>query len=368
MAEPSKGTTLTGRLRAAVPLMFGGVTGILLVRIVPSDDLARFLLQLLVALFVYVSCHEAGHALAAVHQGFRILTFSVWPLAWQLRAGKWHVKFVGVPRALGYVAAVPADATNLRHRMLVYVAGGPVASLITAVLAGTAIQVASRPWLVDELKVIAYLATASFLAGLFPYRGKLFFNDAARFWMLWNGKAEAERFSCLLLLSSASRNGVRPRDLNPELVDRLSGGPADGTVDWLGSALIRYNVLIDSGRVDDAYNALQQILNADLDARVREILNLQAAWLEARFRRDLEAACAWMKLTPGRGRPDDGYQNTLARAKAAIAFLEHRYEDAEAAARLSLRHLAKIDDLGAATVIRERTEELLAEINAAKRQ
>jgi hypothetical protein len=367
MAAGSR-TRLTKKLQQASLLILGGALGLGVVWLVPADNLPLFLLQMFSALYIYVALHEAGHAVAAVHQGFRLLSFSVWPIALQRRSGSWRVKWLGKIRAFGFVAADPVSAVDLRKRMIVFVAGGPIATAITALVAGLVLLAARTSWpdwVVDEIKLIAFWSATSFLTGLIPYRGKLVMNDAARLQMLRKGGAEMERFGSLLLLTSASRSGVRPRELNAELVEQLPG-PADGTVDWLASALIRYNVLFDSGRIEEAYNAFQQILKTDLDPGIREVLNLQAAWLEARFCHDLEAARAWMKATPDRGRRDPGYQNTRARAEAAIAFLEHRYEDAAAAARLSLRHLDKIDDAGGVIVIRENIEVLLAEIAEAR--
>jgi hypothetical protein len=367
MAASSR-TGFTNKAQQAALLIVGGALGLAMVWLVPADNLPLFLLQMFSALFIYVGLHEAGHAIAAVHQGFRLLTFSVWPMALQRRSGSWRVKWLGKIRAFGFVAADPVSAVDLRKRMIVFVAGGPIATAITALVAGLVVLTvrASWPhWAVDEINLIAFWSATSLVAGLIPYRGKLVMNDAARLQMLRRGGAEVQRFCSLLLLTSASRSGVRPRELNAELVAKLAG-PEDGTVDWLVSALIRYNVLIDNGRIEEAFNAFHQVLNTDLDPSVRDVLNLQAACLEALFHRDLEAARAWMKAGPERGRKDDGYQNTLLRAKAAIAFLEHRYDDAEAAARSSLRHLDKIDDAGGVIVIRESIERLLAEIAEAR--
>ncbi|HLW77494.1 MAG TPA: hypothetical protein VKS01_10920, partial [Bryobacteraceae bacterium] len=60
------------------------------------------------------------------------------------------------------------------------------------------------------------------------------------------------------------------------------------------------------------------------------------------------------------------YQNTLLRAQAGIAFLERRLDDAEKLARRSMEYCDQLDDRGAVQVIREKTEELIAEIAAAR--
>jgi hypothetical protein len=275
---------------------------------------------------------------------------------------------MGRPRCLGFVAADPVHASDLRRRMIGFVAGGPVATAITAVLATLmllGVRGAWPKWAEDEITLIAYLAGSTFLLGLIPYSGKLMTSDAARLRMLWKDGPESLRFCSLMLLINASRSGVRPRELNPELVATLPG-PADGSMDWLTAELFYYNVLIDNGRVQDAHSVLMRILDADLHPQVRGIVQLQAVWFEAKFNHDLAAARARMAKVAASQRKDDGYLNTLLRARAGIALLERRLDDAETLAHQSLRHCDKIEELGAVTLIREKTEELLAEIAAAR--
>jgi hypothetical protein len=127
-----------------------------------------------------------------------------------------------------------------------------------------------------------------FVVGLIPLTGKFAVSDSARIRVLSKDGPECDRWCAVMLLAGASRSGVRPRDMNPQLIGQ-SPGPADGSGDWIVASLFRYNSLIDT-----------------------------------------------------------------------------ELEDAQRDARESLIYCYRIDDLGAVITIRERTEELLREINDAR--
>ncbi len=335
-------------------------------KIFPYDN-PFFLPIWIVVAYLHVTLHELGHVVAALAGRMRIVTFSVWPIALQRRGDSWRWRRGGSLRVAGFVAVDPVTATDLRRRMILMVAGGPIATLLTFVVALLLVLLSSPQWptwLVDGSKLLAFLGGLTFLLGLIPVSSKSAVSDAARIRMLSKATPQADRFCTLLVLLGASRAGMRPRDLNPELIATLPG-PDDGSGDWIASSLTRYNFLVDTDRIEEARVALNSVLESKLPQPLRDMLALQAAWFEAKFRHDLSAARKWMPAKPA-NRKDAAYRNTLLRAQAAIAFLEGRLDDAERLAQESLEQGKRIDELGAATVIRERTEELLAEIRNAR--
>ncbi len=337
-----------------------------LAKLLPFDD-PYFLPLFCTAAFLVIALHELGHVVAAKAQGFRILTYAVSPFALQCRGETWRLRWSPSLRVGGFVAVDPVTTHHVRRRTMIMVAGGPLGSLMTALIGAAAGFIAGPRlpvWLTDELKTVGFLSTIIFVIGLIPLPSKLVVNDAARILMLRKPGPRADRFCTLLALIGASRSGIRPRDFNPELVAALPG-PADASPDWIGASLIRYNVLIDTNRIEEAREALLAVLNADIHPQLREMLALQAAWFEAKFRHDLDAARKWMPAKLSK-RSDPPYRNTLLRAQAGIAFLEGRLDDAGKLARESLEVGKRIDDIAAATQIRERTEELLSEIDAAR--
>jgi hypothetical protein len=83
-----------------------------------------------------------------------------------------------------------------------------------------------------------------------------------------------------MLLLAAMNSGVRNRDYNPELIAQLPGS-ADGSRDWTASSLIRYSVLLDTGKLNEAYPVLISVLEHNLEPKAREVLVRQSAWLRA---------------------------------------------------------------------------------------
>jgi hypothetical protein len=338
--------------------------------VLPVNDTPLFLPLLIVAACVDVALHEAGHAIAAVGNGFRIRGFGVWPVALNCTNSGWRIRWMGKTLCMGFVAAEPVNAADLRKRMIAFVAGGPIASVITALVAGALYAGAQHyvqlsNWIRVELALISYLAATSFLLGLIPYRSRLLASDAARLKMLWRDKPEGNRFCALMLLAKASCSGVRPRDFNPELIASLDL-PEDGSSDWATAQLFLGNYLMDTGKIEEACSVYLRVLDGDLHVQVRNALQLHAVWVEAKYHRDLSAARDWMERTQILNRKDDGYLNSLTRARAGIAFLSNRLDDAESQARESLKYCDKLDDAGSAILIREKTLELLADIAAAR--
>src|SRR5579864_248452 len=142
------------KLKLFLQVALGVAIGIAIPRVVPPEH-AFFLPALISGLFVYVTLHEAGHAIAAVSQGFRITTFCVWPLAWRRTAKSWRIRFIR-PSAFGFVGVDVNQADHLRRRAMILVAGGPAASAITAMAAIAIAWVASErwpEWSIDELKM-----------------------------------------------------------------------------------------------------------------------------------------------------------------------------------------------------------------------
>ena len=124
---------------ALIGLAVAGVGGGLVLEVVdrmePEGSGALVLLALPLALFVAIGVHEGGHLLGGRLAGFRAYFLLVGPLRLERTVQGWRV---GVNGRLstwgGLAAAAPSDGRRLRHRMALYVAGGPGASLLLGVL------------------------------------------------------------------------------------------------------------------------------------------------------------------------------------------------------------------------------------------
>jgi hypothetical protein len=361
------------RWRDIAPSAWTGLAGLMFIALltsgkirVPPMSLTSFLGQLIIASLFSTFAHEAGHAIAAVCVGFKISSFAVWPVCLLRTSAGWQIRRMRKLRLAGFITVDPVTPDNLRTKFATTVAAGPLASLVTGMSAALIVASTKTPDSVTtQLSLIAFISLLGTVLVFLPTSRRTCVSDGQRLRMLLQRREASDRFCALLLLGSASRNGVRPRDLNQGLIDLLPG-PFDGSLDYWGAQLIRYNWLIDTGRTEDAGITLMSLLNEALPAEIKQSLQLQAAWFEARFRGDLEMARRWMAAAPIDDRPDAGYRCTLARARAAIAFLLGRWDEAEEAAADALRQCDRIVDLGATMVIREGIIKLQTDIASAK--
>jgi hypothetical protein len=322
------------------------------------------ILLLPVALFISVALHEGGHAIAAVAGGFELRAFAVWPVKWVRQGLTWQLRWMGKSGLAGFVYASPIRVDNLRKRLIWKIAAGPAASLITGIAAITAVFLATPAyphWLLSELKGIGFWS----LIAMIPVKSKYAAADGSRLRILLRGGVAAERYTWLVVLAGESHSGLRSREMNPDVI-RLLPGPLDGSLDSFGAQLLQYNWLIDTGRRQEAGEVLASVLQQDLPPQVRENLQLQMAWFQARFCGNLAAARHWMQASPVRSKKDEAYQCTLLRARAGIAFLVQRWDEAEGAAREALRHCDRLTDAGIALTIRDGILNLLDDIGAAR--
>ncbi len=90
---------------------------------------------LLAAVAASIVLHEAGHLMAAILVDFEVLGICLGPVRAIRSYGRWTVEFSGKLFA-GSISAVARNTDRWRERVLVVVAGGPVATLVSGLAAG----------------------------------------------------------------------------------------------------------------------------------------------------------------------------------------------------------------------------------------
>ncbi len=314
-----------------------------------------WLFVLVLAVFRLPSlAHEAGHVIAGLLVGFRCHEVSVPPLRAYRSAAGWRIGVAHFMRG-AYAKCYPTGGRNLRKRLLLHVVGGPIISLLSGVAA--VVCAAHSRGLVPEWfrsALLAYSLLAMFMGirGFLPIAGSLFLSDGVRMRLLWRDTPAAARSCSLFLLAGATMRGVRPKDLDPELM-RVASSIPDGSLDDLSAAGYRYSWAVDSGRIEEAAAILTRIVERrqQLHGPSQPGWLCEAAWFEAAFRKDAAAARKWMENPENRvSRASAGAR---LKAQAAIAALEGRFEEAQKLARQVLRELDRSPNLGVAKSIRE---------------
>ena len=356
-----------------VQQIVGGLIGAFILLLLIESDVKlpplswRFIVQAAIAIFLSVAAHEAGHLIGGGLGGLRPLIIAVWPIKLQREASSWRVTYLRSNKLSGFVSMDPGGESNLARRLLLMVVAGPLASSVVGAAAAGLVLAAPvwNEWIIAELKLVAFWSFSFAVIGFIPIPSRHAVNDGMRLRMLLRRDEQADRFCVLMLLSASLLSGSRPRDWKKDLIDRLPG-PLDGFPDALSAQTSRYNFFLDSGSLDEADSILDWIVAQKLPGEARAIWSLEAAWFQARFRSDLQGARQWMEAAPTKVKTHDG-RCALWKARAAIAFLEERWVDAEAAVEQALKACDRMADTGITRVIREEVKQLIEETDAAKK-
>lgn len=168
---------------------------------------------LLVAVAASIVLHEAGHLAAAIAMNFEVLGICLGPLRAIRSYGRWSVESSG-KLFTGSVSAVARNIHRWRERVLVVVAGGPAATLVSGLAAGLILfHTPVDGWPKSFLGALTEFNFFLFVLGLVPNGcGAGVRNDARQFLIFWNDTAEAQEIFLYHLMARLELTGVRPRD------------------------------------------------------------------------------------------------------------------------------------------------------------
>jgi hypothetical protein len=192
--------------------------------------------------WIAVFFHELGHAVAGSLADMRLASFHVGPFLAQKRGGQWKLQFTlaGLLSLGGAVATVPLHLKGLRQRMAFEVAGGPLASLLTALAAFSVLMMMPGSayaawWKVPAL--VAALSAGATVVNLIPFRVAAGVSDGALLVQFFRGGPFADLREALKMVGSTTVTATRPRDLDPQaLANGLRAGvgtPQEGTLQMI---------------------------------------------------------------------------------------------------------------------------------------
>ncbi len=301
-------------------------------------------LALPVLILIVLGAHEIGHVLGGLSQGMRFLLLIVGPFGWHASVSgvrfEWNTNLALMG---GIAATIPTKAGALRRRqLLVLVAGGPIASVLLTIFA-VALATVSDPRFAAYCIFIAATSFGIFLVTLIPVRSGGFMSDGMQIIdVLRGGSAVAER-DALMQVFAQSLNGIRPRDWDSSVVDRLSKMDSEEPLRSTGSALYLL------------YRAMDSQNSADV-GRYRKLLEDSVDEYPSGFKQSIYielAICAWLSgetdnarryLEASQGGVVEKSRRLL--AQAALAKLEGRHEDCDHDCLLAIQALAKASDAG----------------------
>jgi len=214
------------------------------------------------------------------------------------------------------------------------VAGGPIATILLASIAGILVRNFSDPptWLSSFWWINLFLLLSTML----PTKG-INKSDIPSIWRLLHDPEASRSWIAVLQVQSQEAAGVLPRDWDPELVAlMLRADPKTG--DNAARQMLAFYRRIDEGEEAAALQHLELALSASANCgrAVRQWCFLEAACSSALLRHSPSAARTWVARAVKIAKPA-----SLHSIDAAIAQSEHRYSDALQLWDATLAYLAK---------------------------
>lgn len=323
---------------------------------------------LLLAFWLQVLVHEAGHALAGLAGGLRPLAFGVGPLRLERSGEGWRFRWGGGLSGIsGFALLLPSPGhPPSRAAQAVYLLGGVVANAIVAFLALWALSL-SPP---DGLRglLVALVATGLFLAvvNLVPFRSQGWLSDGAGLWSLWRQPGLAFASIALQQAVQASVDGTRPRDWPAELLPREDapfGEFAEPAFD-IAVASMRLSRAIDAGDHPQAEAAARYLhgLWPTAAPALRPGLAAMLAVHCLLVRNDLATLRAWRERMSGSLLDMSCHEAWL---DAEIALADGDVGAARQSHADALAALPRIHDAGTRIVVAERLDALAARLASA---
>ncbi|MDH7974274.1 M50 family metallopeptidase [Sphingomonas sp. AR_OL41] len=293
--------------------------------------------------------HEAGHALAARACSWRTIVFVARPFGLHLP----HRDIVIVRRTMvtasrGWLVSVPGrPSVATRGREALYIAGGPVASLLLAAVA-TWVSIHWRDQHGGGESTVSLIAVAFALQSL---RGGIFTllpsgveggsSDGQKLWRLRRDDGTALGDRALRWISVMLYFRIRLRDLPPWMLDaaRSCVPPGDDAMDETARALASIEIGIELDAASDDVAQARRMIDA-YRARygASEWLNSVDAFCAATWEADAKRARATLWCGPH----TEALRAMVMAAEAAVAAREGDAETARS--RLSaMRQAVKAD-------------------------
>lgn len=276
-------------------------------------------------LLIVIAVHEAGHLVAAKLAGWDTGGISVGPVL-LLRSGnawvfqfKWRRLFSGFFKPL-------TTGNDFRISSCAWmIAGGPLASIS---LTGFSVLLFARygngAW--NWNGTLFWSSILLGLLSMLPYSAGLQKSDGARLWQLIRHAAQLDGFRVLLTVQTDVARGLRPREWNLELVNRMMI-VQPSAIEYLQCQLFLFYRFLDEGNEAAALPHLEQVLANSAKARnvLRPLLFLEAASACARIKNEPAKARVWRKRAVPLLRRQPG---SFYGVDASIAMSEGRYEEA----------------------------------------
>ena len=319
-------------------------------------------------LVITVLAHELGHLAVDRAVGFRLRFISVSRMILLRHPGGWQMLWSRqIAWLSGACSAIPRNVIGLKRNVVAVMAGGPVASLLLALVCFSlfiANQGSDQSGWNPHLAFMAVLSTQVFLLNSIPLadaRGTM--SDGARIRAVLKGGAEGARILAAYACATSAATPLRPRDWKPDWVRQATALP-DGSAFHANGCYDAYMHHLDRGEVEEAGRWLDSAITLQ-ERRPRDLNEgdclLEGAYLEARHRSRPDVARR--RFTEAAGKLSiEG--KSRQRVEAAVLLAEGDVAGSLECIRGALASVEKGDQTGLVEFERSLLADLNAEVSA----
>lgn len=232
------------------------------------QTLVTLILTLLFVWYFSILIHEFGHLVVGLSLRFRLMYFMVGPLMVQ-KAGPsfqvgWNSNF---NLAGGFTVMAFPTQGELRNKMLLYIAGGPLASLLLTLLSAQLfVALGGMVAMIDATSLFHFCVHAAllfgamfsgftFLISMVPQQMGVIQSDGARLRNLLNQGPKAEADLAYLKQYQATLSGIRPREYDSSRLHWLSKNEDQPGYQPFAHLYLYYHS-IDCGEIEEARDHL----------------------------------------------------------------------------------------------------------------
>lgn len=311
-----------------------------------------------------VFIHELGHYVFAWATGSELHRFAVGRFI--LMRTEQGLKLHRCRRQLagGFVQTIPNSLHRLERQLFLMIMGGPAASFFLFCIGALPLlspDLISNSPIVWCLTFVSCLSLHMAIVNTIPIKFGYLSTDGRRMLDLAQKNVPGQRFLAIYQFNAYLRQGIRPRDIDPDIKNHLLAMP-ENSMEHIAGLFIAYYLTLDQGNLQQSGEYLDQALkiNAYYPELFRGSLLLEGAYFEAHIRQQPGVARQWLDQIQETVLIDP---STLLRTESAILLAEGDTQSAQAKAQEGLAIAQKAPFLPGFTLFeQERLQDLIQDM------
>lgn len=235
--------------------IIGGAIGVMLTKNDVEFDLAKSILIVVffvIAFFLHIIFHEAGHMVAGLMTGYQFLSFRIGSFMWEKQKdGKIHFSRFSIAGTGGQCLMCPPEYNNGDYPYLLYNFGGALMNLIVSVVfAVVAFVIPGALWLKVFLWLMVFVGGVTAIINGVPIQTKTINNDGSNAVTIGKSKAAKRAFWLQMKINEEGANGKRLKDMPEDWFEV----PDDGEQNAMTASIrvFKTNRLMDGLQLEEA--------------------------------------------------------------------------------------------------------------------